>query len=205
MIKLAVKGEKFMADEQNLDTQNQGLDNDNGNGKGQGQDVPPKTYTQEEFEQALKEAEAKGYGKGKFDTNAKWEKTAKEREKKAKEEAEKQAAFEKMSDLQKAETRATEAETELQALKDELALNTQREETRKLMKEKDLSDVFLNAVLVPKDADATLNNIIEVKALFDAEVQKAVEGRIKTHTPKQNIEQGNIDMALARETLGLKS
>ncbi len=193
-----------MADEQNLETQNQGLDN--GNGEGQGQDVPPKTYTQEELDALLKDAEAKGYGKGKFDTNAKWEKTAKEREKKAKEDAEKQAAFEKMSDLQKAETRATEAETELQALKDELALNTQKEETRKLMKEKDLSDVFLNAILVPKDAEATLNNIIEVKALFDAEVQKAVEGRIKTHTPKQNTvsDDGEFSLDMARKALKLK-
>lgn len=194
-----------MADEQNLDNQNQGLDN--GNGEGQGQDAPPKTYTQEEFEKALKEAEAKGYGKGKFDTNAKWEKTAKEREKKAKEDAEKQARFEKMSELEKAQTQAQESMAELQALKDELALNNQKEETRKLMKEKDLSDVFLNAVLVPKDAEATLNNIIEVKALFDAEVQKAVEGRIKTHTPKQNTgsDEGSFTESMARKALGLQT
>ena len=197
-----------MADEQNLNNQNQDSDNGNGEGqgKGQGQDVPPKTYTQEEFEKALKEAEAKGYGKGRFDTNAQWEKTAKEREKKAKEDAEKQARFEKMSELEKAQTQAQESMAELQALKDELALNTQKEETRKLMKEKDLSDVFLNAVLVPKDAEATLNNIIEVKALFDAEVQKAVEGRIKTHTPKQNIatDDGGFTEEMARKALKLK-
>lgn len=195
-----------MADEQNLNNQNQGSDNGNGEGQGQGQDVPPKTYTQEEFEKALKEAEAKGYGKGRFDTNAQWEKTAKEREKKAKEDAEKQARFEKMSELEKAQTQAQESMAELQALKDELALNTQKEETRKLMKEKDLSDVFLNAVLVPKDAEATLNNIIEVKALFDAEVQKAVEGRIKTHTPKQNTvnDEGSFTETMARKALGLQ-
>lgn len=192
-----------MADEQNLDNQNQGLDN--GNGEGQGQDVPPKTYTQEELDALLKDAEAKGYGKGKFDTNAKWEKTAKEREKQAKEEAEKQARFEKMSELEKAQTQAKESMAELQALKDELALNTQKEETRKLMKEKDLSDVFLNAVLVPKDAEATLNNIIEVKALFDAEVQKAVEARITTHVPKQNQQKddGTLSESMARKALGL--
>lgn len=196
-----------MVDEQNLNNQNQGSDNGNGEGQGQGQgqDVSPKTYTQEEFEKALKEAEAKGYGKGRFDTNAQWEKTAKEREKKAKEDAEKQARFEKMSELEKAQTQAQESMAELQALKDELALNTQKEETRKLMKEKDLSDVFLNAVLVPKDAEATLNNIIEVKALFDAEVQKAVEARITTHVPKQNQQKddGTFSEGMARKALGL--
>ena len=189
-----------MADEQNIDTQNQDLGTQDGNE----QDIPPKTYTQAELDELLKDAEAKGYGKGKFDTNAKWEKTAKERERLAKEEAEKQARFEKMSELEKAQTQAKESMAELQALKDELALNEQKEETRKLMKEKDLSDAFLEAVLVPKDAEATLNKIIEIKALFDAEVQKAVEGRIKTHTPKQNIEKNGLDMSRAEEVLGLR-
>lgn len=189
--------------ENNMDNQNQNL----GNQDGEGQNTSSKTYTQEELDALLKDAEAKGYGKGKFDTNAKWEKTAKEREKLAKEEAEKQARFEKMSELEKAQTQAKESMAELQALKDELALNEQKEETRKLMKDKELSDVFLNAVLVPKDAEATLNNIIEVKALFDAEVQKAVEGRIKMHIPpKQNT--GNDDEAftldMAKKALKIK-
>lgn len=187
---------------ENQDIQTQDL----GNQDGQEQDVPPKTYTQEEFEAALKDAEAKGYGKGKFDTNAKWEKTAKERERLAKEEAEKQARFEKMSELEKAQAQAQESMAELQALKDELALKEQREETRKLMKDKDLSDVFLNAVLVRGDAEATLNNIIEVKALLDAEIQKGVEGRIKTHTPKQNTvtDDDGLSLEQARKALKLK-
>ena len=192
-----------MADNDVLDTQqtNQNLDNGNEN-----QDIPPKTYTQEEFEQAIKDAEAKGYGKGKFDTNTKWEKTAKERERLAKEEAAKQAAFEKMSELEKAQTQAKESMAELQALKDELALNEQKEETRKLMKEKDLPDVFLKSVLVPKDAEATLNNIVEVKAILDAEIQKGIEAKIKTHVPKQNIEQdeGGLSLEQARKALKLK-
>ena len=111
-----------------------------------------------------------------------------------------------MSELEKAQTQAQESMAELQALKDELALNTQKEETRKLMKEKDLSDVFLNAVLVPKDAEATSNNIIEVKALFDAEVQKAVEARVSVHVPKQNSapNEGGLSEQQARKALGLK-
>lgn len=195
-----------MADEQNQDVQNQNLDNGNGNGNENNQDVPPKTYTQEELDALLKDAEAKGYGKGRFDTNAKWEKTAKEREKLAKEEAEKQARFEKMSELEKAQTQAKESMAELQALKDELALKEQKDETRKMMKEKDLSDIFLNAVLVKGDAEATLNNIIEVKALLDAEIQKGVESRVKTHVPQQNTVQndGGLSLEQARKALKLK-
>ena len=192
-----------MAEEQDLQ---QKQTEDLGNQEDNGQDIPPKTYTQEELDALLKDAEAKGYGKGRFDTNAKWEKTAKERERLAKEEAEKQARFEKMSELEKAQTQAKESMAELQALKDELALNAQKDETRKMMKEKDLPDVFLNSVLVPKDAEATMNNIIEVKALFDAEVQKAVEGRIKTHTPKQNTvdDDGAFTIDMAKKALKLK-
>lgn len=191
-----------MAENDVLDNQNQNQDLDNGNEK---QDVVPKTYTQEELDALLKDAEAKGYGKGKFDTNVKWEKTAKEREKLAKEEAAKQAAFDKMSELEKAQAQAKESMAELQALKDELALNEQREETRKLMKDKDLNDIFLPYVLVRGDAEATLNNIVEVKALLDAEIQKGVEARVKTHVPQQNtVEEGGLSLEQARKALKLK-
>lgn len=191
-----LKGEKFMAeniDNQNLD--NQGADN---------QEQESKSYTQEELNALLKDAEAKGYGKGKFDTNAKWEKDVAEREKQAKEEVEKQVRFEKMSELEKAQTVAKESQEKLQALENKIALNEQREETRKLMKDKGLPDTFLDAVLVFKDAEATLAKITEVKELFDAEVQKAVEARVGVHIPKKNTnEEGAISVNMAREALGL--
>lgn len=161
-------------------------------GQEQQPDTEPKTYTQEEMkallDKARKEGETSGFVKGKTETNAKWEKKATEREEKAK----KEAQFAKMSELEKAQTQAKEYSEELQALKDQIALNEQREETRKLMKEKDLSDVFLNAVLVKGDADKTLANIEATKALIDAEIQKGVEARITTHVPKQNTEQSNL-------------
>jgi len=188
-----------MADEPNIETQNQDLGN---------QDTPndePKTFTQEELNNLLKEAEAKGYGKGKFDTNKSWEKTVKEREELAKKEAEKQAQFAKMSELEKAQTEAKESKEKLQALEDKIALNEQRDETRKLMKDKGLPDVFLDSVLVFKDAEATLAKIGEVKELFDAEVQKAVEARVTTHVPKQNTasNDGGLSEQAARKALGL--
>lgn len=192
-----------MQENEVLETQNENQNLENGN---ENQDVPPKTYTQEEFEQAIKEAEAKGYGKGKYDTNSKWEKTAKERERLAKEEAEKAAKFEKMSDLQKAETRASEAEAKLQELEDEIALTKQREETCKMLIEQGLStkEYVLRGVLVPKDAEATKRAIEDYKADYLADVQSGVEGRIKIHTPKQNIEKNGFDMSRAEEVLGLK-
>ena len=112
-----------------------------------------------------------------------------------------------MSDLQKAETRANEAEEKLQALEDKITLNEQREETRKLMKDKGLPDVFLDSVLIFKDAEATLNKITEVKELFDAEVQKAVEARITTHVPNQpnSKAEGGFTENMARKALGLKT
>ena len=176
----------------------------------QTQDTEPKSYTQEELnallEKARKEGETNGYVKGKTDTNAKWEKKSAEQTRLAKEEAEKQARFEKMSELEKAQTEANESKAKLQELQDQIALNEQREETRKLMKDKGLPDTFLDAVLVFKDAEATLAKITEVKELFDAEVQRAVEGRIKTHTPKQNTatDDGGFTEEMARKALKLK-
>lgn len=186
---------------ENIDNQN--LDNQ-GSGNQEPQKQEPKSYTQEELNALLKDAEAKGYGKGRFDTNAKWEKDVAEREKQAKEEAAKQARFEKMSELEKAQTQAKESQEKLQALENKIALNEQREETRKLMKDKGLPDVFLDAVLVFKDAEKTQSKIAEIKELFDAEVKKAVEAQIGVHIPKKNSdEEGGLTADMAREALGL--
>lgn len=183
--------------------QNQDVDNQPQNNADE-----PKSYTQDELnallEKARKEGETNGYVKGKTDTNAKWEKKSAEATRLAKEEAEKQARFEKMSELEKAQTEANESKAKLQALEDKIALNEQREETRKLMKDKGLPDTFLDAVLVFKDAEATLAKITEVKELFDAEVQKAVEARVTTHVPKQNnVNEGSFTESMARQALGL--
>lgn len=194
--------------ENDANTENQNLGNQ-GNSDNQ-DNGEPKTFTQAELdallEKARKEGETSGFVKGKTETTSKFEKKLAEQTKLAKEEAEKQAKFEKMSDLQKAETRANDAESKLQALEDKIALNEQREETRKVMKDKGLPDSFLDAVLVFKDSEATLHKIDEFKALFDAEVQKAVESRIKVHVPSQNTEpnEGGFTEDMARKALKLK-
>ena len=167
---------------QDTNNQNQeNLDNDDGTETNE-----TKTYSQAEVDLMLREATSQGFVKGKMETNSKWEKKAAEREKAAKEAAEKQARFEKMSELEKAQTGEKEAKLELQQLRDQIALNEQREETRKYMKDKDVPDVFVDALLVPKDAELTLQNVDEFKKLFEAEVQKRVENRVQVHIPKQN-------------------
>lgn len=189
------------------DEQNQGMQNIEGGE----QEPPKKQYTQAELEALLKEAETKGFVKGKTDTTAKLEKKFAEQARLNKEEAEKQIRFEKMSELEKAQAKAKENEEELIKLKNQIALNEQKNETRKLMKEKNLPDFMLDAVLIFGDADATAQNIDEAKAIWDSEVQKAVEAKIPTHIPKQNTPQtetqkkfGNFDEEAARRLLNLK-
>lgn len=204
MYTTTVKGVKIMAE--NIDNQNQ--DNQDLENKQDGKDNEPKSYTKEELdallEKARKEGETNGYVKGKTDTNAKWEKKSAEQTRLAKEEAEKQAKFANMSELEKAQTEANESKAKLQELENKIALNEQKEETRKLMKDKGLPDVFLDSVLVFKDAEATLAKIVEVKDLFDAEVQKAVEAKITTHVPKSNSQtDSGLTENAARKALGL--
>lgn len=196
-----------MADENTLNTEAQGQQakvEDK-----QEPEVQEKVYKQSELEALLKEAETKGFVKGKNDTNARWEKKNAEAIKLAKEEAEKQSRFEKMSELEKAQAKAKENEEELLKLKKEIALNEQKNETRKLLKEKDLPDCFLNAVLVFGDAEATSANVDEFKVIWEAEIQKRVESKISTHIPKQNVvppsATGNVNEADARRILGLKA
>lgn len=196
-----------------MENQNQDL----GANQEQQQDVDAKTFTADELKALLdkvrKEGETSGYVKGKTDTNERWEKKNAEAVRLAKEEAEKQSKFEKMSELEKAQAKAKENEEELVRLKNQIALNEQKNETRKLMKEKGLPESFLNAVLVFKDAEATQLNIDEMKQIFDAEVQKAVEARIPTHVPKQSQQNtqsqikgnfGDFDEEAARRLLNLK-
>lgn len=174
--------------------ENENIENPNNTQEG-GQAPEPKSYTQEELnallDKARKEGETNGFVMGKTETNKKWEKTVAEREKAAKEEAEKQAKFANMSESQRLQTQLEEVTKELQTMKDEKELNLQKEETRKMLKEQGLDEFFLSSVLVKGDAEATLNRIKEGKKTFDAIVQKAVEAKITTHVPKQNTVEDN--------------
>lgn len=167
----------------------------------QGQEEAPKTYTQEDLDKLLQENSNNIAGKIRAEEKKKYDAKLKEIDEQAKQ----QAKFEKMSELDKQTEIARQAQEQLKALQDKIALTEQRDETRKLMKDKGLPDVFLDSVLVFQDADATIAKIAEVKALFDAEVQKAVEGRMKTHVPKGNggNQEEGISLEDAKKALGI--
>lgn len=190
--------------------ENENIENPNNTQEG-GQAPEPKSYTQEELnallEKARKEGETSGFVMGKTETNKKWERTVAEREKAAKEEAEKQAKFANMSESQRLQTQLEEVTKELQTMKDEKELNLQREETRKMLKEQGLDEFFLSSVLVKGDAEATLNRIKEGKQMFDAVLQKALEAKIPVNIPKQGSTEGEdkYSMAMARQVAGLKN
>ena len=173
--------------EQNLDNQQQ---------------EQAKTYTQEELDKIIQEKANAIAGKVRAEEKKKFEAQRVEAEEKAK----RQAKFEKMSELEQKTAIAEQATKELQELKDKIALGEQKEETRKLMKEKGLDEIFLDSVLVFKDADATISKIDEMKKVFDDAVQKALEGKIKTHVPKDNgnAQDGGISLEDAKKALGIK-
>ena len=175
--------------EQNFDKQQQGQEQ-------------AKTYTQEELDKIIQEKANAIAGKVRAEEKKKFEAQRLEAEEKAKQ----QAKFEKMSELEQKTAIAEQATKELQELKDKIALGEQKEETRKLMKEKGLDEIFLDSVLVFKDADATISKIDEMKKVFDDAVQKALEGKIKTHVPKDNgnAQDGGISLEDAKKALGIK-
>lgn len=110
-----------------------------------------------------------------------------------KNELEKKAKLEKMSENDRVKAELEDYKNQLQAEKDKNALALQTEETRKLLEAEKLPTAFVDFVLVPKDEVKTSLNIKNLKNVFDAEVKKGVEAQIKPHNPTKNvnIQQGN--------------
>lgn len=96
---------------------------------------------------------------------------------------ERDAELAKMSEIERAKAEAEDYKAKWQKSQDEIALNNQTIETRKLLKEANLSDDFLKFVLVPKDENQTKVNINNLKTVFEAEIKKGVEAQIKPHKP----------------------
>ena len=158
----------------------------------QGQGQEPKTYSQEEVDKLLAEKDALNQEE-KNQLAGKLRAEFKDKELKAAEKAKKDAEFAKMSELEQQRTLAKEATEELQKLKDQIALSQQKEETRKLMQEKGLPEIFLDNLIVFKDAEATKANIEKAKLDFDTAVQKALGEKVKTHVPTNDVQTGNKD------------
>lgn len=193
-----------MADEQTLSNQ---IENQTADDTSKNEEVK---LTQSELDallaKAKKEGETDGYVKGKTETKNRLTKQFEEESRLRDEETAKKLKFEKMSDLQKAETERDDARKELQIIKDELALKDQTEETRKIMKDKGLDDEVVDMVLVPKDAEATLARIDRLKVYLERNIQKGIEAKITTHVPRQNSvpEETGFTLEQARKTLKLK-
>ena len=51
------------------------------------------------------------------------------------------------------------------------------------MTEKEVSNTFLDFLIVPKDLEKSKVNVDNFKSVFDEAVQKAVEAKIPTHVP----------------------
>lgn len=100
-----------------------------------------------------------------------------------KEEAEKQAKLSQMTELDRLKAEKDDLEAKFQAEADKNALALQKDETRKLMQEKELPECFLESVLIPKDNEATKARIEKIKTTFDEAVKKAVEAKIPAHVP----------------------
>lgn len=95
----------------------------------------------------------------------------KEKEKAAKEAAEKAARQANMSELEKANAELEELRGKYQESQNTIALTAQKDETRKLMAELGVDEKCLDYVFVPKDMEATKARAKAFKAYVD-EVKK---------------------------------
>lgn len=117
-------------------------------------------------------------------------------------EAKKQAELAQMTELDRIKAEKEDFVTKYQAEADKNALSIQKDETRKLMSEKALPDVFLESVLVAKDQESTKSRINKVKAVFDEAVKTAIEKQLKTHVPSSggvNSSQSGINKDVAQK------
>ena len=142
-----------------------------------------KTFTQEDIDKLTEELNAKHQEEmdklaGKLRTEFK------EKEAKAKAEAEKLARQANMSELEK----ANETIKELQAKYDEQAeinaLASQKEETRKLMSEAGVDLACLDFCFVPKDIEATKSKIQRFKEFTDNVKKTTFENGVQSKVPE---------------------
>ena len=99
---------------------------------------------------------------------------------------ERDAELSKMSEDKRIQAELEDYKKKYQESQDAIALNQQTESTRTMLEEAKLPTSFLKFVLVPKDEKQTQININELKTVFESEIKKGVEEKIKPHQPKGN-------------------
>lgn len=126
----------------------------------------------------------------------------KEKETKAREEAEKLAKQANMSELEKATAELEDYKLKYQAEFDKNALTSQKEETRKLMAEMGVDSDCLDYVFIPKDTDGTKARIKAFKEYVDKVKKDTFEKNVKSTVPKAGSGKDDTDKAM-RKAFGL--
>lgn len=91
-----------------------------------------------------------------------------------------------MNAQQKAEYERDKLQEELDELRNAKTISEMSKTARNMLKEKDINiDDDLLSVLVTKEADSTKSNVENFITLFESAVEKAVNDRVKSKTPKK--------------------
>ena len=126
----------------------------------------------------------------------------KDKEAKAKAEAEKLAKQANMSELEKANAELADWKAKYQEKEDLINLSTQKDETRKLMKEMGVDESCLDFCFIPKDTDGTKARIKAFKEYTDGVKKATFENGMQSKIPQSNTQKKSDDTAL-RKAFGL--
>lgn len=107
----------------------------------------------------------------------------KEKEAKAKAEAEMSAKQANMTELEKANAQLEELRAKYQEKEDILAITNQKDETRKLMSELGLDEKCLDYVFVPKDIESTKSRAQAFKEYIENVKKETFESSVKSTIP----------------------
>ena len=109
----------------------------------------------------------------------------KEKEAKAKEEAEKAAKQANMSETEKLTAELEDYKNKYQQEADKNALSLQKDETRKLMRELGVDENCLDYVFIPKDTEGTKARAKAFKEYIDTVKQNTFEKNVKSVVPQK--------------------
>lgn len=144
-----------------------------------------KTFTQEDIDKLTEELKTKHQEE--MDRLAsKLRSEFKEKEAKAKADAEKLARQANMSELEKANEQIKELEAKYKEQSDINELASQKEETRKLMSEAGVDLTCLDFCFVPKDIEATKSKIQAFKEYTDNVKKTTFENGVQSTVPKND-------------------
>lgn len=152
-------------------------------GTDKGQEETPKTYTQEELDKLIQSESDKRVSEALKTTKSKWEQEYKEKLEKEKQAAEEYA---ELTAKEKVEHDKAKLEAELAEYKRKDNINSMLKTAREVLAEEDLyiSDELLQ-IVVTEEAETTNANVKNLSILLKAEIEKAVNEKLKGNTPKK--------------------